>query len=45
MKFGIDSMRTWWNPKDYLNVNGEILLTSDMSQDDVLKLIVKQVQS
>lgn len=44
-EFGIDSMRTWWNPNDYLNVDGESLLTSDLSQDDVLKLIARQVQA
>lgn len=44
-EFGIDSMRTWWNPNDYLNVDGETSITSDMSQDDVLKLIAMQVQT
>lgn len=43
-EFGEDSLRTWWHPKDYLGVAGETLLTNDMSQEDILKLILKQLQ-
>src|SRR5699024_8173728 len=43
MDFGEESLRAWWNPNDYLNVDGETILTSDMSQDDVLKLILNQL--
>ena len=44
MEFGEDSLRAWWNPKDYLGVNGEMILTNDMSQDDVLELILNRIQ-
>lgn len=44
IEFGEDSLRNWWNPNDYLGVNGEVMLTSDLSQEDVLKLILKQLQ-
>ena len=44
MEFGKDSLRAWWNPKDYLGVDGEMILTNDMSQDDVLKLILNRIQ-
>ncbi|MBD3109232.1 kinase [Bacillus sp. AGMB 02131] len=44
MQFGEDSLRAWWTPKDYLGVNGEIVLTNDMSQDDVLELIINRLQ-
>lgn len=44
MEFGEDSLRAWWNPKDYLGVDGEISLTNEMSQNDVLQLILKQLQ-
>ncbi|MFC4403845.1 kinase [Gracilibacillus xinjiangensis] len=44
MEFGKDSMRAWWNPNDYLGVDGEVSLTSDMSQNDVVQLILQQVQ-
>lgn len=43
MEFGEDSLRAWWNPKDYLGVDGEMILTNDMSQNDILKLILNQL--
>jgi len=45
MEFGEDSLRAWWNPNDYLGVDQEIKLTDEMSQDDVLQLILCQVQA
>lgn len=44
MEFGEDSLCAWWNPNDYLGVDGEVILTNDMSQNDVLKLIINQLQ-
>ena len=44
MKFGEGSLRAWWNPKDYLGVDGEMILTNDMSPNDVLNLILNQLQ-
>ncbi|WP_027725813.1 kinase [Tuberibacillus calidus] len=44
-EFGEDSLRAWWNPNDYLGVDQEIKLTDEMSQDDVLQLILCQVQA
>ena len=44
IEFGEDSLRAWWNPKDYLGVDGELILTNDMSLDDVLKLTLNQLQ-
>lgn len=43
-EFGEDSLRAWWNSKDYLGVDGEKILTNDMSQNDVLKLILDQLK-
>ena len=43
-EFGEDSLQAWWNPNDYLGVDGETLLTKDMTQDDVMKLILNQLQ-
>lgn len=42
-EFGEDSLRAWWNPQDYLGVDGEMILTDDLSQNDVLKLILNQL--
>lgn len=44
MEFGEDSLREWWNPNDYLGVDGETILTNDMAQNDVLELILNQLQ-
>ncbi|QOY38110.1 kinase [Anaerobacillus isosaccharinicus] len=44
MEFGEDSLRAWWNSNDYLEVQGETLFTNDMSQNDVLKQILNQLQ-
>jgi len=43
-EFGEDTLRTWWHSKDYLGVIRETLLPNDMSQEDILKLILKQLQ-
>jgi predicted kinase len=43
-EFGEDSLRAWWNPKDCLGVDGEMILTNEMSQKDVLNLILNQLQ-
>ncbi|NME07358.1 kinase [Psychrobacillus sp. BL-248-WT-3] len=42
-EFGEDSLRAWWNPNDYLGVGGEIILTDEMSQNDVFELILNQL--
>lgn len=44
MEFGEESLRAWWNPNDFLGVDGETILTDDMSQHDVLKLILNQLK-
>lgn len=44
LEFGEDSLRSWWQPNDYLDVDGEVKLTNEMSQDEVLKLILERLQ-
>ena len=44
-EFGEDSLRAWWNPHDYLGVDGEVNLTDEMTQDEVMELILQQVQN
>lgn len=43
-EFGEDSLRAWWNPNEYLGVDGEVKLTDEMSQSDVLELILRQIK-
>lgn len=44
MEFGEESLRAWWNPHDYLDVDGEIRLSNDLSQQDVVNLIINHLQ-
>ncbi|GAF24543.1 kinase [Bacillus sp. JCM 19047] len=44
-EFGEDSLRAWWTSKDYLEIQGEMLFTNDMSQEDVLKQILNQIKN
>lgn len=44
IEFGEDSLRAWWNPNDYLGVEEETILTNDMTQNYILKLILNQLQ-
>ena len=44
-EFGEDSLRAWWNPNEYLGVDGEIKLTDEMSQSDVFDLILSQLKN
>ncbi|WP_261384297.1 kinase [Planococcus sp. CPCC 101016] len=42
--FGKDSLRSWWIPKDHLGVEGEKILTGQMTKTDIVKLICSQVK-
>jgi len=42
--FGEDEMRDWWKEKDYLNVPGERILGQELSEDEVVELILKDVE-
>ena len=43
-EFGEEALRSWWKPNDYLGVAGETVLTNVLSENDVLKLILHQLQ-
>jgi len=44
LEFGEDSLRLWWTPNDYLGVEGERKLTNEMSQQDIVKLVINQLE-
>lgn len=44
MEFGEESLRAWWNEKDYLGVANECMLTDHMTEEDIFNLIVKDVK-
>lgn len=41
--FGKDRIKSWWLDKDYLGLPGEVLLTSELKQEDVVSLIVNDL--
>lgn len=45
LEFGEDSLRAWWNPNDTLDVDKEVKLKDEMSQDDILELILNQIKN
>ncbi|QHE60555.1 AAA family ATPase [Rossellomorea vietnamensis] len=42
-EFGEDSLRAWWNAEDYLHVDGEVQLTDEMTQDEIVEMILEQI--
>lgn len=45
MEFGESDMREWWKEKDYLGVEGETIITADMSCDAIVELIAANVRA
>lgn len=43
-EFGEDSLRSWWSPSDHLGVEGELSITEEMTQEDIMKLICSGVE-
>jgi len=41
--FGEVEMREWWREKDYLGVEDEKILGEDLSEDEILAMILKDV--
>lgn len=44
LEFGEDSLRSWWMPQDFLEEANEIILTSEMTQEDVIEKILNRIQ-
>ena len=42
-EFGEDSLRDWWHPNDYLGADGEVQLTDELSQSEVVERIFLQL--
>jgi len=43
-EFGEERLNTWWIPNDQLEINGEVMLTIDMGQEDIVDLILHQIK-
>ena len=44
-EFGEESLRSWWNPNDYLGVDEEVILTDELSQDEVVEKILVDLKN
>ncbi len=42
-RFGEDSLKLWWNPKDFLQVENEKAITETMSEEQILNMITQDV--
>lgn len=42
-EFGEKEMREWWNEKDYLGTSHEVILTKDMSSEEVVLRVLKDI--
>mgnify|MGYP006386056813 CR=1 FL=1 len=43
-KFGEESLKKWWNPKDFLHVENEKAITETMSKEQILQMIIQDVE-
>ena len=42
-EFGYEKLRSWWNPNDYLGIKGETSFTNEMSKEETLAIIYRQL--
>ena len=42
-EFGEKEMKQWWVEKDYLNWPNEVMLKAELSKEDVLNMMMKQI--
>lgn len=42
-EFGYEKLRSWWNPNDYLGTKGETSFTNEMSKEEILAIIYRQL--
>ena len=43
-RFGADSLKLWWNPKDFLHVEGEKAITELMSEEQIVQMVIQDVE-
>lgn len=44
-EFGEKELKEWWKDKDYLGTDGEVVLSGDRSEDEILQVIVPRIAS
>ena len=43
-KFGEDSLKQWWNPKDFLHVENEKPITETMAVEQIVQTIIHEIE-
>ena len=43
-RFGEDSLKLWWNPKDFLHVENEKAIPETMTEEQILQTIIQDVE-
>nr|WP_238942709.1 kinase [Planococcus beigongshangi] len=43
--FGEEAMRAWWRQQDYLGTEGEMMLTKEMTEEDIVELICSRTEA
>ncbi|OCA84918.1 hypothetical protein A8L44_11155 [Bacillus sp. FJAT-27986] len=43
-EFGVDALRKWWTPNDYLEVENEVKVTGHLTHTEIVDLILIQLQ-
>jgi len=44
-EFGEIDMKRWWKEKDYINVISEQMISKDMTEDEILEMIIQQSEA
>lgn len=39
-EFGEQEMRDWWKDRDYLGIDGEVILTAAQSEDEIVRIVL-----
>lgn len=43
-QFGEDSLKLWWNPKNFLHVEGEKAITERMTEEQILQMVIQDIE-
>lgn len=43
-EFGETEMKRWWREKDYINIISEKIINKDMTEDEIVDLIIQQIE-
>ena len=43
-RFGEDALKQWWNPKDFLQVEGEKAITERMTEEQIVQMVIQDVE-